>query len=119
MPRRSRPPRQEQADLARLAVARRDEVGEFENGGRMPFESDLTAIRAALEAHGAIFIDENGEGPGDRVPKKRRGWAMTSLSMSLSLAAISLALPPNLTANSVGIADHSPAFSFAAGFWIV
>jgi hypothetical protein len=98
MPRRSRPPRQEQADLARLAVVRRDEVGEFENGGRMPFESDLTAIRAALEAHGAIF---------------------TSLSTSLSLAAISLALPPNLTANSVGIADHSPAFSFAAGFWIV
>jgi transcriptional regulator with XRE-family HTH domain len=78
MPRRSRPPRQEQADLARLAVVRRDEVGEFENGGRMPFESDLTAIRAALEAHGAIFIDENGEGPGDRVPKKRRGWGCSS-----------------------------------------
>jgi hypothetical protein len=31
----------------------------------------LAAIRAALEAVGVIFIDENGEGPGIRLRKKR------------------------------------------------
>ena len=29
----------------------------------------LSAIRAALEAAGVIFIDENGEGPGVRLRK--------------------------------------------------
>jgi hypothetical protein len=32
---------------------------------------NLTAIRAALEAAGVIFIDENGEGPGVRLRKKQ------------------------------------------------
>jgi hypothetical protein len=31
----------------------------------------LAAIRAALEAAGVIFIDENGEGLGVRLRKKR------------------------------------------------
>jgi hypothetical protein len=31
---------------------------------------NLAAIRAALEAAGVIFIDENGEGPGVRLRKK-------------------------------------------------
>jgi hypothetical protein len=30
---------------------------------------NLAAIRAALEAAGVIFIDENGEGPGVRLRK--------------------------------------------------
>ncbi len=29
----------------------------------------LAAIRAALEAAGVIFVDENGEGPGVRLKK--------------------------------------------------
>jgi hypothetical protein len=33
---------------------------------------NLAAIRAALEAAGVIFIDENGEGPGVR-PRKKHG----------------------------------------------
>jgi len=32
---------------------------------------NLAAIRAALEAAGVIFIDENGERPGVRLRKKR------------------------------------------------
>ena len=28
-------------------------------------------VRAALETSGVIFIDENGEGPGVRLPRKR------------------------------------------------
>ena len=31
--------------------------------------STLAAIRAALEAAGVLFIDENGEGPGVRLRK--------------------------------------------------
>ena len=31
--------------------------------------STLAAIRAALEAAGVLFIDENGEGPGVRLKK--------------------------------------------------
>jgi DNA-binding transcriptional regulator YiaG len=63
----------ERADLARLAVVSRDVVADFENGGRALSENNLAAIRAALEAHGVIFIDENGEGDGVRLRKKKRG----------------------------------------------
>lgn len=31
----------------------------------------VAAIRAALEAAGVIFVEENGEGPGVRLRKKR------------------------------------------------
>jgi transcriptional regulator with XRE-family HTH domain len=45
------------ADLALLAVV------EFEAGG--PTAPDvISAIRAALEAAGVLFIGQNGEGPG-------------------------------------------------------
>lgn len=35
-------------------------------------EQALAAIRAALEAAGVIFVEENGEGPGVRLRKERR-----------------------------------------------
>ena len=34
-------------------------------------EQAITAIRAALEAAGVIFVEENGEGPGVRLRKER------------------------------------------------
>ncbi len=59
------------AELARRAVVSRDTITDFENGGRTPSAKNLAAIRAALETSGVIFIDENGEGPGVRLRKKR------------------------------------------------
>jgi transcriptional regulator with XRE-family HTH domain len=50
------------ADLALLAVV------EFEAGGPTAPEV-ISAIRAALEAAGVLFIDQNGEGPGVRLRK--------------------------------------------------
>ena len=61
----------DQAELARRAVVPRDMIGDFERGSRAPPADDLAAIRAALEAAGVIFVDENGEGPGVRLRKKR------------------------------------------------
>jgi transcriptional regulator with XRE-family HTH domain len=64
----------DQADLARAAVVHRDVVMEFENGGRVPSEGDLAAIRKALESAGVGFIEEDGEGgPGVRLRKDRSG----------------------------------------------
>ena len=60
-----------QATLARRAVIRRDALADFENGSRTLSPDNHAAIRAALEAAGVIFIDENGEGPGVRLRKKR------------------------------------------------
>jgi transcriptional regulator with XRE-family HTH domain len=59
------------AELARRAVVSRDTIADFENGGRTPSTNNLAAIRASLETSGVIFIDENGEGPGVRLRKKR------------------------------------------------
>src|SRR5208282_1285709 len=50
------------AELARRAVVPRDAIADFEIGSRTPLPDSLAAIRAALEAAGVIFIDENGEG---------------------------------------------------------
>ena len=36
---------------------------------KSPSESNLAAIRTALEAAGVIFVDENNEGPGVRLRK--------------------------------------------------
>jgi transcriptional regulator with XRE-family HTH domain len=59
-----------QATLARRAVVPRDAIADFENGSRTLSQDRIAAIRAALEAAGVIFIDENGEGPGVRLRKK-------------------------------------------------
>jgi predicted transcriptional regulator len=61
----------DQAELARRAVVPRHVVADFENGTVAPSANNLSAIRAALEATGVIFVDENGEGPGVRLRKKR------------------------------------------------
>jgi hypothetical protein len=45
---------------------KRLEATDGDLGGR---ESTSTAIRAAFEAAGVIFVEENGEGPGVRLRK--------------------------------------------------
>ena len=59
----------DQADLARRAVVPRHIIADFENGSVTPSESNLAAIRTALETAGVIFVDENDEGPGVRLRK--------------------------------------------------
>jgi transcriptional regulator with XRE-family HTH domain len=61
----------DQAELARRSVVPRHVVTDFENGSLTPSAKDLAAIRAALEAAGVIFVDENDEGPGVRLRKTR------------------------------------------------
>jgi hypothetical protein len=47
----------------------RQTVVDFERGARTPHPNNLSAIRAALEAAGVEFIDENGGGAGVRLRK--------------------------------------------------
>jgi bifunctional ADP-heptose synthase (sugar kinase/adenylyltransferase) len=61
----------EQAELASAAnisvpTLRRMEASEGPAAG---MANNVAAIRAALEAAGVIFVDENGEGPGVRLRK--------------------------------------------------
>lgn len=60
----------DQNDLAGAASVSRGVIIDFEKGKRTPGKNNLAAIRAALEAAGVIFIDENGEGPGVRLRKQ-------------------------------------------------
>lgn len=46
-------------------------------------EANIAAIRAALEAAGVIFVEENGEGPGVRL-KKVRGEGSTAGRLNAS-----------------------------------
>jgi len=58
-----------QSDLAQRAHVGLSTVRNFEAGRSVPVANNLTAIRAALEAAGVIFISENGDGPGVRLRK--------------------------------------------------
>ena len=61
-----------QAQLAEQAKVARATLAEFETGRRTPYARTLEDIRAALEAAGVIFVEENGEGPGVRLRKAAR-----------------------------------------------
>jgi DNA-binding XRE family transcriptional regulator len=58
-----------QSDLAGLAGVSRQTVVDFEREARTPYPDNRAAIRAALEAAGVEFIDDNGDGPGVRLRK--------------------------------------------------
>ncbi|GLI24563.1 transcriptional regulator with XRE-family HTH domain [Xanthobacter flavus] len=58
-----------QADLASAANVGLSTLRNFEAGRSVPMANNLTAIRAALEDAGVIFVAENGEGPGVRLRK--------------------------------------------------
>ncbi|CAJ0885395.1 hypothetical protein AMST5_03611 [freshwater sediment metagenome] len=61
----------DQARLAERASVSRNTIVDFEKGRRVPNANNLAAIRAALEAAGVEFIDENGGGAGVRLRKAR------------------------------------------------
>lgn len=58
-----------QAELCAAAHVSKMTLADFEGEKRTPHPRTLDAIRSALEAAGAIFIEENGEGPGVRLRK--------------------------------------------------
>ena len=62
-----------QSDLAAasgvsLPTVKRLEAGDGDLGGRA---ATVAAIRAALEAAGVVFLDQNGGGPGVRLARPR------------------------------------------------
>jgi transcriptional regulator with XRE-family HTH domain len=61
-----------QAKLAEAAKVGLSTVKGFESSRTSPVHHNLSAIRAALETAGVIFVDENGEGPGVRLRKIRQ-----------------------------------------------
>lgn len=58
-----------QATLAGASNLSASTIKNFEAGRAVPTINNLSAIRAALEAAGVIFVAENGEGPGVRLRK--------------------------------------------------
>jgi transcriptional regulator with XRE-family HTH domain len=55
-------------DLAKAAEVSPDTIARFERGESL-YPRTLAAIRAALEASGVEFIEQNGSGPGVRLSK--------------------------------------------------
>lgn len=60
-----------QAELAKAANVSVPTIGRMvaSEGPAVGMANNVAAIRAALEAAGVIFVDENGEGPGVRLRK--------------------------------------------------
>lgn len=73
-----------QAELARLAGISTTGLNNIEKGQADPKASTLAAIKGALEAAGVIFVDENGEGPGVRLRKSKRGATIESEDLNSS-----------------------------------
>ena len=59
----------QQSDLAALVFVSASAIRLFEAGVKAAPPLDLTAVRAALESAGVIFVEDNGEGPGVRLSK--------------------------------------------------
>ena len=56
-------------ELAEAAKVSPDTVARLERGEELK-QRTIDAIKAALEAAGVIFVDENGEGAGVRLRKR-------------------------------------------------
>lgn len=59
----------EQSKVAEAAGIARATLIDYEKGMRVPRQSTIAAIRAALESAGVEFIAENGGGAGVRLKK--------------------------------------------------
>jgi transcriptional regulator with XRE-family HTH domain len=58
----------ELAEASRVSVST---IRDFETGKRSPIDNNLTAIRAALESAGVVFIAQNGGGAGVRLAEQK------------------------------------------------
>ena len=61
-----------QDDLSAKAKVAPKTLQLFETGQRDPYSRTLTALRAAFEKAGVVFIDSNGGGPGVRLKTERK-----------------------------------------------
>jgi transcriptional regulator with XRE-family HTH domain len=62
-----------QPEVAEAAGVSAMTVKRAEGSGQPPASTDAMAkVQAALEKAGVLFLDENGEGPGVRLKKRRR-----------------------------------------------
>lgn len=61
-----------QEKLSEQAGVARGTLADFETGKRVPYDRTLDDIRRALEAAGVIFVEENSDGPGVRLRKRRK-----------------------------------------------
>ncbi|MFD1982461.1 helix-turn-helix domain-containing protein [Mesorhizobium newzealandense] len=59
-----------QAQLSAASKVATKTLADFERSKRTPYDRTLADVRAALEAAGVIFVEENGEGPGVRLRKQ-------------------------------------------------
>lgn len=59
-------------ELAELAQVSTNTISRFEAGDELKPRT-VSDIRAALEGKGAIFIEENGDGPGVKISKEALG----------------------------------------------
>jgi transcriptional regulator with XRE-family HTH domain len=57
------------ADLAEASGVHRNTISNFETGKFAGSAESIQAMRAAIEAAGVDFIEENGGGPGVRLKK--------------------------------------------------
>lgn len=57
------------SELASAAGVHRNTISNFETGRFGGDAEKIAAVKAALEAAGVIFVEENGEGPGVRLRK--------------------------------------------------
>lgn len=60
----------EQGEIAEASGVARATLIDFEKGQRVPRAGTVSAIRAALEAAGIVFLPENGNGPGVALRKE-------------------------------------------------
>lgn len=56
-------------DLAAQARVSRMTLSDFECGKRLPHPATIDSIRTILEKAGAIFIEDDGNGPGVRITR--------------------------------------------------
>lgn len=62
-----------QSDLSEHSGVHKRTIAGIEAGeARESRDATMTKLREAMEAAGVIFLDENGEGPGVRLAKRRK-----------------------------------------------
>nr|WP_149576391.1 helix-turn-helix transcriptional regulator [Xanthobacter oligotrophicus] len=60
-----------QDQLAEASKVAKATIANFELGKRTPYDRTLADLRAALEAAGVLFIEQNGNGPGVRLKDRK------------------------------------------------
>lgn len=60
-----------QTDLSEASQVGRATLANFESEKSVPYDRTLRDIRAALEAAGVLFIDQNGHGAGVRLRNRQ------------------------------------------------